>query len=118
MPLSYFSRIFPRLQECIRQAVPSALPLNNDSLRRCLDGILSCEPGEKGSLTGDPTFEASFGWEQADISMAALKGKLLDEHLVRCLSNPPEELRQDYEFPLSRRPYTHQLDACKTNSPK
>lgn len=88
MPLSYFSRIFPRLQECIRQDVPSALPLNNDSLRRCLDGILSCEPGEKGSLTGDPTFEASFGWEQADISMAALKGKLLDEHLVRCLSNP------------------------------
>lgn len=114
MPLSYFSRIFPRLQECIRQDVPSALPLNNDSLRRCLDGILSCEPGEKGSLTGDPTFEASFGWEQADISMAALKEKLLDEHLVRCLSNPPEELRQDYEFPLSRRPYTHQLDAWKT----
>ena len=41
MPLSYFSRLFPRLQDRIRQDVPSALPLNNDSLRRCLDSMLT-----------------------------------------------------------------------------
>lgn len=114
MPLSYFSRLFPRLQDRIRQDVPSTLPLNNDSLRRCLDSMLTCAPGEKGSLTGDPAFEATFGWQQSDVSMDELKGKLLDKRLVRCLSNPPEELRQDYEFPLSRRPYTHQLAAWET----
>ena len=96
MPLSYFSRLFPRFQNRIRQAVPSTLPLNNDSLRRCLDSMLTCAPGEKGSLTGDPAFEATFGWQQSDVSMDELKGKLLDKRLVRCLSNPPEELRQDY----------------------
>lgn len=114
MPLSYFSRIFPRLQERIRQDVPSALPLNNDSLRRCLDAMLSCAPGDEGSLTSDPAFEAMFGWKQADLSMADLAGNLLDERLARCLNEPPEELRQDYEFPSSRRPYTHQLEAWKT----
>ena len=114
MSLSYFSRIFPRLQERIRQDVPSALPLNNDSLRRCLDAMLSCAPGDEGSLTSDPAFEAMFGWKQADLSMADLAGNLLDERLARCLNEPPEELRQDYQFPSSRRPYTHQLEAWKT----
>ena len=114
MPLSYFSRLFPHLQDRIRQDVPSALPLNNDSLRRCLDSMLTCALGEKGSLTGDPAFEATFGWQQSDVSMTELKGKLLNKRLVRCLSSPPEELRQDYEFPLSRKPYTHQLAAWET----
>ena len=68
MPLSYFSRIFPLLQERIRQDVSSALPLNNDSLRHCLDTMLSCAPGEEGSLTNDPAFEAMYGWKQADLS--------------------------------------------------
>ena len=49
MSLSYFSRVLPRLQERIRQDVPSALPLSNDSLRRCLDAMLSCAPGGEGS---------------------------------------------------------------------
>lgn len=72
MPLSYFSRIFPLLQERIRQDVSSALPLNNDSLRHCLDTMLSCAPGEEGSLTNDPAFEAMYGWKQADLSIADL----------------------------------------------
>ena len=114
MPLSYFSRLFPRLQEQIQEAVPSTLPLNNDSLRRCLNAVISRTPGEEGSLMGDPAFEATFGWKTSDVRLDELKGKLLDERLVRCLSNPPEELRQDYAFPLSRRPYTHQLAAWKT----
>ena len=114
MPLSYFSRIFPLLQERIRQDVSSALPLNNDSLRHCLDTMLSCAPGEEGSLTNDPAFEAMYGWKQADLSIADLAGSLLDERLARCLNEPPEELRQDYQFPSFRRPYTHQLEAWKT----
>ena len=71
-----------------------AVEAYNDSLRRCLDSILTCAPGEKGSLTGDPAFEATFGWQQSDVSMTELKGKLLNKRLVRCLSSPPEELRQ------------------------
>ena len=49
MPLSYFSREFSP-SSGVHPAGCSLrfLPLNNDSLRRCLDGILSCEPGEKG----------------------------------------------------------------------
>ncbi|WP_294446925.1 DEAD/DEAH box helicase [uncultured Mailhella sp.] len=114
MSLSYFSRLFPRLQDRIRQDVPSALPLNNDSLRRCLNAMLTCDPGAEDSLTDDPAFEATFGWKQSGATLAELRGTLLDERLVRCLSNPPEERRQDYEFPLSRRPYTHQLAAWQT----
>ncbi len=114
MSLPYFSKLFPRLQDRIREDVPAALPLNNDSLRRCLDAMLSCAPGEKGSLTGDPCFEATFGWRQADVSMADLTDTLLDRRLVQCLNNPPEELREDYAFPSARRPYTHQLEAWKT----
>ena len=114
MPQSYFSKIFPRLKECLRQEIPSALPLNNASLLHYLDSILSSSPGEKGNLINDPAFEAMFGWQEADVSMAELSGKLLDERLISCLSNPPEELRQDYAFPLNRRPYTHQLGAWKT----
>ena len=53
MPLSYFSRLFPSLQARIREAVPSTLPLSNDSLRRCLDAMIYCAPGEEGSLVGD-----------------------------------------------------------------
>ena len=66
MPLSYFSRLFPRLQDRIREAVPSTLPLNNDSLRRCLDEdepfwtqvraqIRSCKDSD---WTGDLTLAA------------------------------------------------------------
>ena len=114
MPLSYFSRLFPSLQARIREAVPSTLPLSNDSLRRCLDAMLSCAPGEEGSLVGDPSFEATFGWRQTEVSIADLTGRLLNKRLVQCLSNPPEELRQDYAFPPSRCPYTHQLEAWET----
>ena len=49
MPLSYFSRLFPRLQDRIRQDVPSALPLNNDSLRRFLDSMV-----KKGASRATP----------------------------------------------------------------
>ncbi len=114
MALSYFSRLFPHIQKRIREDIPSALPQSNDSLRRCLDAMISGTPGEETSLIGDPAFEGTFGWKQASVSMAELAGVLLDERLIRCLNAPPEELRQDYAFPPSRRPYTHQLEAWKT----
>lgn len=113
MPLTYFSKIFPRLQERLRYAVPSTLPLSNDSLRRCLDAMLSGAPGDEGSLVSDPAFEAMFGWKYADVTMADLVGSIVDAQLASCLNEPPEELRQDYAFPFSRRPYTHQLEAWK-----
>ena len=113
MALSYFSRLFPHIQKRIREDIPSALPQSNDSLRRCLDAMISGTPGEETSLIGDPAFEGTFGWKQASVSMAELAGVLLDERLIRCLNAPPEELRQDYAFPPSRRPYTHQLEAWK-----
>ena len=89
MPLSYFSRIFPLLQERIRQDVSSALPLNNDSLRHCLDTMLSCAPGEEGSLTNDPAFEAMYGlqgvswtnaWLAASTSRPRNCGRITNSH--------------------------------------
>ena len=74
MALSYFSRLFPHIQKRIREDIPSALPQSNDSLRRCLDAMISGTPGEETSLIGDPAFEGTFGWKQASVSMAELAG--------------------------------------------
>ncbi|MBR5881925.1 MAG: DEAD/DEAH box helicase [Mailhella sp.] len=80
-------------------------------MHRCIDEMLSRPFGKEGALLGEPSFEATFGWRPAEVDMAALRGTLLDEKLVDCLASPPEKLRKDYEFPLSRHPFTHQLSA-------
>lgn len=114
MSPSYFADLFPLLQDRSRQSALGVLGLGSNSLRHQLDTIFSSPLGETGSLIGDPAFEAVFGWTEGPDSMSDLSATLLDQKLVENMASPPKNLKEDYEFPLNRHPYTHQLMAWKT----
>ena len=95
MSMHFFSELFLRLRDNVRMSAPAELETNSDSLRHCLDDFFSRQAGDPQGLIGDPTFEATFGWKQADISMGELAGNLIDSRLAECLANPPEALRKD-----------------------
>lgn len=107
----YFAKLFPLLQGRTRESALGVLRLGNASLRRQLNAAFAQSLGEQECLLGDPTFEAVFGWTESESTMGELAEVLLDRELVTSMANPPEELKADYEFPLDRHPYSHQIKA-------
>ncbi len=90
-------------------------------MREYLRSIFEQDAGVNGSFLADPVFEATFGWEQANVDFSGLKNKLLHEDLVESLTKKPTKaerekrkkkgLEDDYTFTVDRKPYRHQLEA-------
>ncbi|WP_207064019.1 DEAD/DEAH box helicase [Motiliproteus sp. SC1-56] len=112
MPKPYFESLIGQLSERSSQATLSMLGITDPGLRKHLSHELEFLPGRTGFLA-DPVFEATFPWTEADITMSALKGSLLQPSLVDALDQPPKELAGEYAFKSSWSPYVHQLKAWK-----
>ena len=112
--LSYRPYIRPLIREQQHRGVRSVLSLLgivNKPLRTTLAKRLGGAPGSSGSLLSDPVFEPTFGWTESDITLESLSGSSLNKRLVNSLSSPPDKLKDEYTFPLSRHPFTHQLSS-------
>jgi len=111
MDQRYFSQLLPQLADRSRSAALSRLGFAHVPLYRHLEELFSRPFGETGSFLADPTFEATFGWEQAQLTMSDLAGVSLTEALVRAMDQPPKALVGEYRFNSDRHPYAHQLKA-------
>lgn len=121
---SYFARLLPQLADRSRDAILGRLGFNCTPLRRHLRALFSRPYGD-GSLLADPTFEAVFGWRQAECTLDSLSGGLLHPRLVDALDRPPKaeveycpggtqakkEEKRPYRFSRDSSPYTHQFKA-------
>jgi len=109
----YFSSLLPELATRATRATVSRLGFSNPALRAYLTEFFSASYGEKGCFLGDPVFEATFGWEEADATMESLAPSLLMPSLVNALDRPEGGKSDDYRFPRAARPYRHQLESWR-----
>lgn len=122
--LPYRPYIRPLIREQQHRGVRSVLSLLgivNKPLRTTLARRLGGAPGTPGSLLSDPVFEPTFGWTESEVTLGSLSGTSLNKRLVNSLCSPPDQLKEEYTFPLSRRPFTHQLrswDILSKSEPK
>ncbi len=112
-PTRFYSSLTEQLNRRASRAVLSQLGPRNDALREHLRQCFERMAGAEGAFLADPVFEATFGWEQAEPSLAQLEGSLLHPRLVRALAAPPADLAEEYAFPGERKPYRHQLEAWR-----
>lgn len=96
-----------------REATLGVLGINHPGLRRHLTTQMSNELGAEGCFLAPPVFEQTFGWQEAEETLAALSGSLLSPRVVETLANAPA-----YQFSSDIRPYTHQLQAWKVLAEK
>lgn len=111
---TFFQPLLSDLRQRSERAAQGLLSLGNDPLREHLHAQLMSAPGKDGALLADPVFEPTFGWEESTHTMGQLSGNLLHPKLLEVMNAPPttpENLADDYAFPLERRPYRHQLAA-------
>ncbi len=113
MKPKYFSALLPELSTRAARATISKLGFSNPPLRRHLFEVFGRGYGEPGCFLGDPVFEATFGWKQADTSFGALANELIHPALVDAMDKPWGETGKDYQFPRVGKPYTHQLASWK-----
>ncbi len=115
MKQSFFADLLPVLSERSRLASICRLGFANIPLRRHLTELFSQPYGENGAFLADPAFEAVFGWETGDASMAQLceKEQLLHPDLINAMDSPPKDLASEYRFAKELKPYTHQVAAWR-----
>ncbi len=131
---AYFTRLLPALAERSRSATLSRLGFAHAPLYRHLTDLFNRPYGQDGSLLGDPTFEAVFGWQEDGATMDDLvRQGLLSPALVDALDDPPDPVddpcpaptraarraQHPYRFGRDRRPYRHQREAwqCLARDP-
>lgn len=113
MKSHYFTELLTELGSRAARATVSRLGFSNNSLRAYLERVFSSSYGSKGSFVGDPVFEATFGWKEADESLSELSGTLLAPALVDALDSPGGDIRSSFRFPRQAHPYSHQLEAWR-----
>ena len=113
MKTKYFSSLLPELATRATRATVSRLGFSNSALRAYLTEFFSASYGEHGCFLGDPVFEATFGWEEADATMESLAPSLLMTALVDALDRPGGRKDDDYRFPRTAHPYRHQLESWR-----
>lgn len=112
---NYFSALTTNLSIRSERAAQGLLSLGNPHLRQFLHDQLTGTPGAAGAWLSDPVFEPTFGWEESGETMDSLAGgRLLHQRLAQVMASPPKDLAQEYAFPGSRHPFTHQLAAWET----
>lgn len=81
MKPDYYSELLPVLADRAKLSAISRLGFSNVPLRRYLAEVFDRPFGELGAFLADPTFEAVFGWQKAEPTMAELAGDLLTPEL-------------------------------------
>ena len=107
----YFSSLLPELATRAARATVSRLGFSNSALRQYLTERFSVDLGEPGCFVGEPVFEATFGWQTADKTLASLSPHLLSPGLLEALDSPSGSQGASYRFARDARPYRHQLEA-------
>ncbi len=110
---SYFSTLVRELGQRAARAFISKFSPVSTPLRLHLHDVFERPPGETGSFLADPVFEASFGWQQASMTMQELAGKMLNKRLVSAMDTPPKNLSEQ-RFGADWHPYAHQVTAWTT----
>ncbi|WP_341678712.1 DEAD/DEAH box helicase [Niveibacterium sp. SC-1] len=113
MTSSYFENLIPELATRAERATLGRLGFSNPALRAHLRDVFARQIGSPGSYLGEPVFEATFGWQPAEVSMHQLIGDLLSERTVAAMDRPPGGDDSGYRFPRDAFPYQHQLDAWR-----
>ncbi|WP_341326862.1 DEAD/DEAH box helicase [Methylotuvimicrobium sp. KM2] len=114
MPNLFYTDLIEQLNRRATRAALGLLGFRNDALRAYLASYFGKEAGLPGSFLADPVFEATFGWQSADLSLEELSGKLLHKNLVHALSKPQiKDLTENYTFDIKQSPYRHQLEAWR-----
>lgn len=104
MKNTYFSALLPELATRAAYATVSRLGFSNTPLRHHLTQLFSNAIGEPGCFLGQPVFEATFGWQAADTTLARLSGNLLSKALVDALDAP--SVSNDYKPEVGKgKPY-------------
>ena len=113
LPKSYFSTLLPELATRSARATVSRLGFSNAALRKHLNELFSADLGEPGCFVGEPVFEATFGWQSADKTLASLSPELLNPKLLDALDKPSGVNAENYRFAKDIYPYKHQLEAWR-----
>ena len=111
---SMIEQLVGTVPQQIARAVAHQYGLRSGGLRHTIETALAASPGTPGALIGDLVLESMFGYRPADQSMEDLVASgVLEKRLQRAMAAPPSAL-SEYEFPGTRHPYSHQLDAWQT----
>lgn len=112
---AFYLDLIEQLNRRATRASLGLLGFRNHALREHLRSIFEQDAGLNGSFLADPVFEATFGWEQGNVTFSGLKNKLLHESLIQSLINPYRNPNADnpenYSFTARQKPYKHQLEA-------
>jgi len=105
-----FSRLLSDVRKRSTRAVISQLGVRSKDLRDYLVETIGAEPGDPGSFLADPVFEATFGWQEASISMEELaaRGEIVPE-LINAMDSPPGDIANEYRFNKNWFPFHHQI---------
>jgi DEAD/DEAH box helicase domain-containing protein len=113
----YFKSLYEQLGKRSVEATLGVLGIKSEPLRRHLRNSLKHD----NKLLGDPLFEATFPWEEADVTFDNLSGALLQPSLVDSLDakkliNDGEKKIDLSNQVLKRnwKPYKHQIAAWRT----
>jgi len=108
----FYTGLTEQLNLRASRAALGLLGFRSDALREHLRERFGQDAGLPGSFLADPVFETTFGWQQAEVGLGGLKGKLLHADLVKALTKPQKKnVAEDYTFSATQRPYRHQLEA-------
>ena len=107
--MNYFRSLIQQSLSRSREATLGVLGINDEGLREHLSNQMSNALGDEGCFLASPVFEHTFGWEPSESTLESLSGNLLCPAMVNNLAKA-----KNYSFPLSARPYMHQLMAWKT----
>lgn len=105
-----FNQLISTTLQRSASATESLVGFRNLALNRLIGDELRQDPGETGSLLGDPVFEHAFGWQQAEPTFEQLEGNLLCAELLNALDNAGADQRMARQW----HPYKHQLAAWQT----
>jgi hypothetical protein len=113
MANQFFSALLGELSLRASRATVNRLGFSSPQLRQHLMELFTQEYGQPGSFLGDPVFEATFGWQTDQATMADLTPELLCEDLVNAMDMPLDGKNSPHRFPKSAKPYRHQVAAWR-----
>ena len=100
--------LLERIPRRLADAMLSMLRPADAGLRSWLSDRLASYPGEHGAVLGDPLIECMYRWSSGDRSTGSLQE---DGDLHPTFVQALEQAPGDYQFPLDRKLFTHQLAA-------
>ena len=113
MDNQFFSTLLGELNVRASRATVNRLGFSSPQLREHLMNIFTQEFGQPGSFLGDPVFEATFGWQTDQSTMADLAPELLSPDLIKAMDMPLDGKNSPHRFPKTAKPYRHQVAAWR-----